>query len=976
MKTGGRRIAVHLTVVFVSLVLAVGLILGVSQYLDNTRRQVAATEQRFAITNKAISVKVSDIFRPGELAVELISRSPVMSAMTLEDRLGYRRSLGRYLDHNPAFASTFIGYANGDFMLVRRMDNDADRARFEAPDGARYLVQAVTRREGEAARGLFFFYGARWHEIERRGVPEYASYDPRSRPWFKRAYRSSNQVKTAPYIFFTTHNIGTTLARGNRGEAVAGVDITLASLSEWLASLQPMSGSDIALIDGDGRLIAHADASRVASPDPDDPNRLRITTLEMPENRVLAYLAEAASDDLGEVKRFSVDGTWYRGLLVAVPVIGGQAYRMAMAVSDDILFAEAEASARQTAMFVAAILIVSVLVTVLVSRRIARPLTLLAEDVGTIRRFDFSHSALPPSRIVEIDQLADAVNRMKETIRKFLDISTAIAGEQDFDRLLVRILDEIIGTTESEAGILYLASDDQLTLIPQAGRLDARQELFMSVREIRLAEGDSVVVRAVAARQATSIKVSPAVLQRNGLEGIDSHLERPPKVLLAVPLYNRSEDLVGVLLLLEADEIDPAFIGFTEALSGSVAISVEARRLIAAQRKMFESFLQLIAGAIDTKSPYTGGHCERVPELTKMLAAAAEGVDKGPYADFSLSEDEWEAVHVAAWLHDCGKVTSPEYVVDKATKLETIYDRIHEVRMRIEVMKREAEIAYLKAVIDSGDSLERREVMQERLASLDEDFAFIAECNLGGEAMSDEAVARIEAIAEQTWTRTLDNRLGVSHEERFRMEAVPVQDLPVTERLLADRPEHRFPRPESEKIDADNPWGFRIDVPELLYNRGEVSNLGIRRGTLTEEDRYKINEHIVQTIKMLNALPFPRHLSEVPELAGGHHEKMDGTGYPKRLAKDEMSPVARMMAIADIFEALTAVDRPYKKGKTLSEALRIMGFMVTEQHIDPELFDLFLASGVYLEYAQKYLRPEQVDSVDIAKLRDKARAAI
>ncbi|RLA31644.1 MAG: hypothetical protein DRR03_09440, partial [Gammaproteobacteria bacterium] len=367
MKTGGRRIAVHLTVVFVSLVLAVGLILGVSQYLDNTRRQVAATEQRFAITNKAISVKVSDIFRPGELAVELISRSPVMSAMTLEDRLGYRRSLGRYLDHNPAFASTFIGYANGDFMLVRRMDNDADRARFEAPDGARYLVQAVTRREGEAARGLFFFYGARWHEIERRGVPEYASYDPRSRPWFKRAYRSSNQVKTAPYIFFTTHNIGTTLARGNRGEAVAGVDITLASLSEWLASLQPMSGSDIALIDGDGRLIAHADASRVASPDPDDPNRLRITTLEMPENRVLAYLAEAASDDLGEVKRFSVDGTWYRGLLVAVPVIGGQAYRMAMAVSDDILFAEAEASARQTAMFVAAILIVSVLVTVLVS---------------------------------------------------------------------------------------------------------------------------------------------------------------------------------------------------------------------------------------------------------------------------------------------------------------------------------------------------------------------------------------------------------------------------------------------------------------------------------------------------------------------------------------------------------------------------------------------------------------------------------
>jgi HD-GYP domain-containing protein (c-di-GMP phosphodiesterase class II) len=113
-----------------------------------------------------------------------------------------------------------------------------------------------------------------------------------------------------------------------------------------------------------------------------------------------------------------------------------------------------------------------------------------------------------------------------------------------------------------------------------------------------------------------------------------------------------------------------------------------------------------------------------------------------------------------------------------------------------------------------------------------------------------------------------------------------------------------------------------MDVPEFLYNRGELHNLSIQRGTLTPEDRYKINEHIVQTIKMLDKLPFPKHLKSVPELAGGHHEKMDGTGYPKRLTRDDMSPVSRMMAVADIFEALTAVDRPYKKVRNCPKPLK------------------------------------------------------
>ena len=357
-----------------------------------------------------------------------------------------------------------------------------------------------------------------------------------------------------------------------------------------------------------------------------------------------------------------------------------------------------------------------------------------------------------------------------------------------------------------------------------------------------------------------------------------------------------------------------------------------------------------------------------------MLARAACAETSGPYQNFQLNPEEWEAVHVAAWLHDCGKVTTPEYVVDKATKLETIYDRIHEVRMRFEVLKRDAEISSLKAIAAGSPEADARQTLRDTLAKIDDDFAFVAHCNKGGEVMAAENLARLQAISQQSWTRTLDDRIGISHEELARKARTVAPPLPVSEPLLADKLEHQFERRAQDRMPADNPWGIRMTVPELLYNKGEVYNLGVARGTLSEEERYKINEHIVQTLIMLNQLPFPKHLRQVPEIAAGHHEKMDGSGYPRKLHKAEMSPLARMMAIADIFEALTAVDRPYKQGKTLSESIRIMSFMKKEQHIDPELFDLFLKSGVYLEYGRQFMKAEQIDHVDIAAYLDQAPA--
>jgi len=401
-------------------------------------------------------------------------------------------------------------------------------------------------------------------------------------------------------------------------------------------------------------------------------------------------------------------------------------------------------------------------------------------------------------------------------------------------------------------------------------------------------------------------------------------------------------------------------------------VALDNQMLLDAQKNLFKAFIQVIAGAIDAKSAYTGGHCRRVPELTTMLTKAATNASSGPFADFHLTDDEWYELEVASGLHDCGKVTTPEYVVDKATKLETLYNRIHEIRTRFEVVKRDVEIAYLQARIAGGDDQALTAERDRRLAEIDADFAFVAECNVGGEFMAPEKVDRLKGIATVTWQRTLDDSIGLSWEEGHR-KPKEKQPLPVTESLLADKPEHIIAH-DKPILTPDNPWGFKIKSPQQKFNLGELYNLSIARGTLTAEDRFHINDHIVQTIIMLDALPFPKTLKRVSEWAGGHHEKMDGSGYPKSLTREQMSIPARLIAVADIFEALTARDRPYKTPKKLSECVKIMSFMKKDNHIDPDVFELFLTSGVYKHYAEAFLLPEQIDDVDIGTYLQKAGA--
>ena len=384
------------------------------------------------------------------------------------------------------------------------------------------------------------------------------------------------------------------------------------------------------------------------------------------------------------------------------------------------------------------------------------------------------------------------------------------------------------------------------------------------------------------------------------------------------------------------------------------------------QQELMDSFIQLIAQTIDDKSPYTGGHCNRVPELGIMLANAAAESNQEAFKHFSFkTKDEYREFKIAAWLHDCGKIITPEHIVDKGSKLETIYNRIHEIRMRFEVLWRDAEINFYQALIEQPNQKQAlREQLTAKQVKLQQDFAFVANTNVGGEFMADEKLKQLSEIAKTTWQRNFDDTLGLSPVEQL-ITSPHKQELPVTESLLSDKPEHIIQRETSLAYQEDH--GIKMPMPEHKANLGELYNLSISRGTLTAEDRYIINEHVIGTIKMLEQLPFPPELANVPKFASTHHETLIGTGYPRKLSAAELTTPERVLVIADIFEALTAADRPYKKAKPLSIAIDILHKFALDQHIDIDLFELFLTSGTYQHYADKFMKAEQIDTVDIKR---------
>jgi HD-GYP domain-containing protein (c-di-GMP phosphodiesterase class II) len=515
-------------------------------------------------------------------------------------------------------------------------------------------------------------------------------------------------------------------------------------------------------------------------------------------------------------------------------------------------------------------------------------------------------------------------------------VGIALSSERNKDRLLEMILLEAKSLCNADGGTLYLRTDDEhlrfvimrtdslgIALGGTTGALIAFPPIPMIDVLTGLPNHKNVATAAAILKRSVNIPdaYDAAGFDFSGTKAFDARNAYRSKSFLAIPLVNGEDRVIGVLQLLNArDPVTHDLVPFAEAdqriveaLASQAGIALDNKLLLDGQRELLESFIKAIASAIDSKSPYTGGHCERVPILTEMLAAAACAATTGPFAAFELDDEEWYELRIAAWMHDCGKVTTPVHVMDKATKLETISDRIEVVRARFEVLKRDVEIAYLRALAGPGaDGAALGEERGRRLGEIDAELAFLEKTNIGGEFLDPEKQAMILAIAERRYVQG--------------------------------------------------------DAERTLLSRDEVRNLSISRGTLTNDERLIINGHMVQTLKMLEALPFPRNLRNVPEYAAGHHEKMDGTGYPRGIFAGDMSTPARIMAIADVFEALTAQDRPYKPAKKLSETMRIMGFMKRDSHLDPELFNLFVTSGVYREYAKKYLPPALVDDVDEAAL--------
>jgi HD-GYP domain-containing protein (c-di-GMP phosphodiesterase class II) len=543
----------------------------------------------------------------------------------------------------------------------------------------------------------------------------------------------------------------------------------------------------------------------------------------------------------------------------------------------------------------------------------------------------------PAQRIADLERLLTMMSLLPAVMRAapaHNTIGVALASERNSDRLLEQILLEAKALCDADGGTLYLVDDDDAHLVFTIVRNDSLgiarggttgEKPTMQPVPLRLASGDpnGANVASCAAVTGASINIADAYdaegFDFSGTKRFDERNNYRSRSFLTIPMTNSEGRVIGVLQLINA-RTDGEVVSFSaaeqkivEALAAQAAVSLDNQRLLLAQRQLLESFIKLIANAIDSKSPYTGGHCARVPVLTQMLAAAAVADDAPPFAGFHLNEDEWYELRIAAWLHDCGKIVTPTHVMDKATKLEKIADRIAEVELRFAVIEGARELQLHRDITrEPAQATSLQATFDDDMAKLRDDLVFLRVQNIGAEFTSPEAVARIRRIAERT-----------------------VVVGGVARPLLSDE---------------------------------EIDNLSISRGTLTHHERLIINGHMVHTVRMLEALPFPRGLRRVPEYATGHHEKMDGTGYPRGLYGSEMSLPARMMAVADVFEALTAQDRPYKKAKTLSETMAIMGAMKRDNHLDPDVFNLFVRSGVYRRYAERFLPSELIDAVDEAAL--------
>lgn len=519
---------------------------------------------------------------------------------------------------------------------------------------------------------------------------------------------------------------------------------------------------------------------------------------------------------------------------------------------------------------------------------------------------------------------------------RLIEISTALSGERNTSRLFERILDAAQDITHADGGTLYLIKEKEegrpvlefeiLRTNSLMLRLGGTSGNPIEIAPLHLYHEDgtpnhnNIATHTALTRELVNIEDAYFAenLDFSGTKAFDARSGYRSKSFLTVPLCNHADEIIGVLQLVNAKNPDTGeTVEFPKnlepivvALASSAAIALDNQILLQDHKDLLDAFIKVIAQAIDAKSAHTSAHCQRVPVLTELIAQAACETYEGPLAEFDLDESQWYELRVASWMHDCGKLATPNSLLDKATKLHLMLDGIDAVKTRFAAAMVTLELSFLRQMQAQPERVGAlQEILEEELAALRDDCLFIEKANVGGEFMKPEDQARVKRIAGHKWRDHLGMEKHVLTEE-------------------------------------------------------EVKFLCIERGTLSFEERQKINDHMTVTIQMLESLPFPKNLKRVPEYAGGHHEKMDGTGFPRGLKREQMSWPARMMAIADIFEALTASERPYKAPMKISQALGILQKMQQQNHIDPDLFRLFVSSRVWEKYARIYLRPDQLDITD------------
>ncbi len=817
---------------------------------------------------------------------------------------------------------------------------------------------------------------------------------PTSRPWFTGAFESGRIFVTPPYAFSGTGTMGLSFSSPlPKGLGVVGTNMNLGAINDFLAGLPLTPNAAIMIIDDRDRVLAFHGRGKF------------FEDMKLPTQSLLGQLKPSVLKSLisdgvrDEPKILALDeANPHRLYIIAGRIIEPvNSIRFKVVAMAPVLdFIGPLERAKTDALLVSGLVLLLLFVlSILGSRQVVAALTQLVKNSERTRDFDFADEPLrPKSFLYEINKLSDAQAEMHRAVKKraaelklaqeklsrLVENGLLLSAERDRQKLIRHILFGSREIAHCQACTLYLkteqntlrfamrTSEDQLPDFevplhhPETG-----EPMVGYVSSYVALKNEPVLIDDVYSETRFDLSGTKRFSERTGLRAVS---------LLTVPLSPRSDEVVGVLQLMNALDAQTGavipfpreLVRYVEALAAQSAVALENHNLLASQKELMDSMIKILAGAIDAKSRYTGSHCRRVPELACMLAEVAGETQTGSLADFSFkTEDEWREFRIAAWLHDCGKVTTPEHVIDKATKLETIYNRIHEIRTRFEVLLRDAQIARLRAVLAGVPEARADAAYRACQQELIEDFAFVAECNIGSESMAPGCIERLRQIGARTWHRHFDNRLGLSAVELSRFEKIPAPPLPATETLLSDQPWHLVPRNNTDILEPK--YGFQVEVPQYLYDFGELHNLAVQHGTLSKEERFKINEHIIQTILMLESMPFPKNLRRVPEYAGEHHETLLGNGYPRKKTPEQLSIPSRIMAIADVFEALTADDRPYKKAIKLSEAVRILYGYKKANLIDPDLFDLFLASGVYRRYAERFLSAEQIDDVDVSAFR-------